>query len=137
LFESSHGSAWLVRDVGVVAEAMTLPDERAIAGVIERPRLIGRLESGFWQICVLRAPSGAGKTTLLRSWAVAGSGTAQRVWLTISPGVNSVTTFWTRICEAAEREGLIEPRLGRSLIRRLARAFDPTGIAVAVLADAG
>lgn len=85
----------------------------------------------------MRAASGAGKTTLVRSWALGRAGREPLVWLTISSPIDSVSTFWIRLAEAAERSGLIEPRILPALVRLLTVDADATGVAIDFLADAG
>lgn len=112
-------------------------DERAVAGVLERPRLARRLDRREPRITVVRAASGAGKTTLVRSWAVQRPGSEPLVWLSVSAPIDSPATLWTRLAEAAERSGILEARLVRALVRRVTVEADPTGAAIDFLADGG
>lgn len=119
-------------------DTQALPqDERAVAGVLDRPRLTRRLDLREPRLCVIRAASGAGKTTLVRSWAIGRSGTEPLVWLSVSSPIDSPATFWTRLAEAAERSGILDARLVRALVRRLTSETDPTSAAIDFLADGG
>ncbi len=51
-------------------ETITAAISPALEHIIERPRLIARLEEeGGSRVAVLAAPAGYGKTTLARQWA--------------------------------------------------------------------
>ena len=53
-----------------MAEAITATVSPALEHIIERPRLIARLEAeGGSRVTVLAAPAGYGKTTLARQWS--------------------------------------------------------------------
>src|SRR6478752_2793873 len=52
-----------------MAETITAAASPALDHIIERPRLIARLEAGGGaRVSVLAAPAGYGKTTLARQW---------------------------------------------------------------------
>jgi LuxR family maltose regulon positive regulatory protein len=112
-------------------------ERRAVAGVIERPRLATLLDSRWPQVCVLRAASGAGKTTLLRSWAVTRTDTTPMLWVTISSEVASAGSFWTRLIDTAHRSGAVSVETSAALAEQVTRSVDPVRVAIEFLADAG
>lgn len=112
-------------------------DQRAVAGVVERPRLTALLDVGVPQLCVLRAASGAGKTTLLRSWVLARADQAPLLWVTISAEVASPAAFWSRVVDAARRIGDVSPGTSAMLAEQVALSVDPVTVAIDFLKDAG
>lgn len=77
------------------------------SGVVERPRLLARLEqSAHAPLTVVGAPTGYGKTTLLVSWAAS---TRRRVaWASVGTPELGVGGFWALVAAALERA---DPRL--------------------------
>ena len=77
------------------------------AGVVERPRLLNRLEELAQQpLTVVGAPTGYGKTTLLVSWVAA---TKRRVaWASLGARRLDAEEFWAVVAAAL---GRAEPRL--------------------------
>src|ERR1700754_1175565 len=66
-------------------------------GLVERPRLVERLERGLGEPVVLVCgPAGSGKTALLSS--TLGHGTWHRVaWVSLEPGDDDPARFWDAI----------------------------------------
>lgn len=83
------------------------------AGVVERPRLVNRLEELARQpLTVVASPTGYGKTTLLVSWAAA---TERPVaWASLGARDLDADGFWTVVAAALEQA---EPRLRFGLHR--------------------
>ncbi|WFE28627.1 LuxR C-terminal-related transcriptional regulator [Solwaraspora sp. WMMD791] len=88
------------------------------AGLIERPRLASRLDTGtHGPLTLLVAPAGWGKTALLAGWFAARQGSGILAWLTVEPADRG-TRFWTYLHAAldtalgrrpADRPGLPVP----------------------------
>lgn len=98
------------------------------AGVIERPRLLQRLDEATQRpLTVVAAPTGFGKTTLLASWAAT---TERRVaWASVgSPGLDA-DGFWALVSAALEQA---EPAL-RFGLRSGRDADDPAVSTAAAL----
>lgn len=112
-------------------------DRRLVAGVVERPRLTALLDLPFPQICLLRAASGAGKTTLVRSWALARGDATPLLWVTISAQVASPAAFWSRVIDAARRIGGVSADTSAMLAEQVVRSADPVTVAIDFLQDAG
>jgi LuxR family maltose regulon positive regulatory protein len=110
---------------------------RALAGVIERARLHSVLDEPGPQLRVLRAASGAGKTTLPRSWALTRTDQAALLWVTISAEVASPAAFWARVIDAARRIGDVSAETSAVLSEQVTRAEDPVTVAIDFLRDAG
>ena len=98
------------------------------AGVVERPRLLRRLEqSTRWPLTVVAAPTGHGKTTLLASWAAS---THRRVaWASVGSRGLDADGFWALVAAALEQA---EPRLGFSLRSRRGAVDGPARMAGAL-----
>lgn len=82
-------------------------------GLVERPRLLHKLDAGLAagaSLILVSAPAGFGKTTLIGAW-VQDSG-LPAAWLTLDEGDNEPVRFW-RYVDAA-LQGL-DPRLGEAL----------------------
>lgn len=112
-------------------------DRRAVAGVVDRPRLTARLQRPWPQILVVRAATGSGKTTLLRSWAVSRADPSPLLWVTISAEVASTAAFWTRVVTVALRSGELSTSTSGALVERIARSVDPVEVAIDFLSGAG
>lgn len=73
-------------------------------GILTRPRLNDLLDASPVQVCVLRAPSGFGKTTLVRDWTSALDALdVQVIWVTFSSLVSEPTSFWELVFQATRR----------------------------------
>jgi ATP/maltotriose-dependent transcriptional regulator MalT len=72
------------------------------AGVVERPRLSGRLEELTREpLTIVAAPTGYGKTTLLVSWAA--STGRQVAWASVGSRDLDAEAFWALVAAALER----------------------------------
>jgi ATP/maltotriose-dependent transcriptional regulator MalT len=99
------------------------------AGVVERPRLLRRLERlTRGPLTVVAAPTGYGKTTLLASWAAS---THRRVaWASVGSRELDADAFWTLVAAALDRAepgfgfGLRPRRLPGSLSHDLTLVLD-------------
>ncbi len=70
--------------------------------IVERPRLIERLNGGLWQkLTLLSAPAGFGKTTLLSNWAHH-CRDAQVAWLSLDENDNDAGRFWAYLIAALQ-----------------------------------
>jgi LuxR family maltose regulon positive regulatory protein len=110
---------------------------RAVAGVVDRPRLNRLLDARSPSLCVLRGASGAGKTTLLRDWVAARTGDEPLVWLSVTRPVTSRHAFWILVAEAAKRNGDISQTATAALVERIAASADPVESAIDFLRDVG
>ncbi|WJK39066.1 LuxR C-terminal-related transcriptional regulator [Solwaraspora sp. WMMA2056] len=72
------------------------------AGLVERPRLASRLDTGTrGPLTLLVAPAGWGKTALLAGWFAARQGSGILAWLTVEPADRG-TRFWTYLHAALD-----------------------------------
>ncbi|MFL5961821.1 MAG: LuxR C-terminal-related transcriptional regulator [Gaiellaceae bacterium] len=78
------------------------PNVRRERRIIERPRLIKRLDESEARIILLQAPAGYGKTTLARQWGKTLSGT---IWVSLTPAHRDVVTFAEDIATGIEELG--------------------------------
>lgn len=85
---------------------------RLAPGLIERPRLLTRLDSEA-ALVVLHAPAGYGKTTALAQWAAATERTG--VWLRVREGVSNEKAFIEALASELESAGLLQ--LGNPLLQ--------------------
>jgi LuxR family maltose regulon positive regulatory protein len=119
------------RQVERAAEAVALGrlrPPRLRMGVVERPRLAGRLdELTLAPLTVVAAPTGYGKTTLLASWA--GAEPRQVAWASVGPYDLDADAFWALVAAALEHA---EPRL-RFGLRSDRRAEDRAVLTAAAL----
>jgi LuxR family maltose regulon positive regulatory protein len=70
--------------------------------LVPRPQLTDRVDLGARsKLTLLSAPAGFGKSTLLAEWlGVAAGDGAITAWLSLDPGDNQPTTFWTNVIAA-------------------------------------
>ena len=70
--------------------------------IIERPRLMKKLDESTARTILLLAPAGYGKTTLARQWRA----TLQHaVWVTLTPAHRDVTVIARDLAESLEEAG--------------------------------
>lgn len=87
------------------------------SNLVNRPRLIGELDSGLrGPLTLISAPAGSGKTSLIADWRE-GPGKDRRVaWLSLDPADNDLLRFLTYLTAAFESAA---PDLTRSTITLL------------------
>lgn len=87
----------------------------ARSGLVSRPRLIERLETGrSGKVTLVSAPAGFGKTTLLGEWVTR---LQDRVgWLSLDEGDNDEALFWRYVIAALQT---VEADLGRDALQLL------------------
>lgn len=112
-------------------------DRRAVAGVVERPRLTAMLDAPWPRLCVVRGASGSGKTTLLRGWAVTRVEKTPLLWVTFNAEVASPGAFWTRMADAARRSGGLSADTSAELVAQVGGSTDPVGVAIDFLSSEG
>src|SRR5439155_14128135 len=77
--------------------ASKLQPPRLPGGLIERTRLLDRLDAGLSRkLTLLSAPAGFGKTTLVRQWIAARVGLTGLpvAWVALDAGDNDPVRFW-------------------------------------------
>src|SRR4051812_38807963 len=93
----------------LLATKLYLPPPRP--NVVDRPRLIGRLNEGLHRpLTLISAPAGFGKTTLVSDW-VAGCG-RPAAWLSLDDGDNDPARFLAYLVAALQT---IAPAIGAGL----------------------
>jgi len=100
----------------LLATKLYLPAWRA--GMVLRPRLVARLrERGEERLTLISAPPGFGKTTLLAEWLAGAKGDRNSAgWVSLDPGDNDPTLFWSYAIAALQRA---RPGLGAGAMARL------------------
>jgi LuxR family maltose regulon positive regulatory protein len=82
----------------ILASKIAVPP--APPGLIDRPRLRGRLDEAVGKpLVLLSAPAGWGKTALLTSWVRGGAAGHPAAWLTMEPA-DDVAGFWAYVRES-------------------------------------
>ena len=76
-------------------------------GLVQRPRLIERLERGTAsKVTLVSAPAGFGKTTLLADWLASGltasADERSAAWLSLDRGDNDPASYWTYLITALQ-----------------------------------
>jgi LuxR family transcriptional regulator, maltose regulon positive regulatory protein len=100
---------------------------RSRHGLVPRPRLSGRLDSGAAsRLTLVSAPAGFGKTTLLAQWLAAGpagpGGERAVAWLSLDRGDNDPASLWSYVI-AALRTAV--PGVGESALALLRASRPP------------
>ena len=129
--------------VETVLRAAELPD--ADAGLVPRPRLVGRLiDAGNVPVALLLAPAGYGKTTLLSEWEAGDP--RPFAWVTLDDADNDAEMLLSAIAlalEAVEAVGwdVLEPLSSRApanpttALRRLVRRLSRSDVPVVLVLD--
>jgi len=100
------------------------------AGMVSRPALVARIETGLqkagaWGL--VSAPAGFGKTTLLSEWAATSD--MPVVWVSLDIRDNAPVRFWTHVAAAFQMSPQLQDlRVGRALQAVLASA-SPVSVA--------
>jgi len=120
--------------MGSVAKANGVADGAAgpgAAGVVARPRLLGRLAEQA-RVSVVSAPPGSGKTVLLRSWISRAGVAGSAAWVAVGRTERDPQRFWLSVLAA-----LRQTVAGSALVRELTAAPDLDGwvITERLLAD--
>jgi LuxR family transcriptional regulator, maltose regulon positive regulatory protein len=116
-------------DVSVLSTKIRIPPARPHS--IARPRLLACLRKGAgYDLVLVSAPAGFGKTTLLSQWA--GDGRAGTTcWLSLDDGDNDLARFWTHFIAALTPLG---PEVGREALALLhsGAPFPPESFLIAL-----
>lgn len=82
--------------------------------LVTRPRLTDRLQGGLnYNLILVSAPAGFGKTTLLSEWARHSQPRTQTAWVSLNEGDNDPVRFW-EYCIAALRT--LHPDCGKDIL---------------------
>src|SRR5215467_5191084 len=104
----------------ILATKLYIP--RLRPNVVNRPRLIARLNEGLHgKLTLISAPAGFGKTTLVSAW-LAGYG-RPAAWLSLDEGENDPTRFLTYLVAAVQT---IAPHFGAKLLGMLQSPQPPS-----------
>jgi len=80
-------------EASLLATKIAVPPTRP--RLVPRVRLIERLREGLdYDLVLVSAPAGFGKTTLLSEWACQNQSTAQTSWLSLDEGDSDPARFW-------------------------------------------
>ena len=103
-------------------------------GLVERPRLTDRLaEATLPSLTLVAAPAGFGKTTLLAEWlSPDGPEGHPTAWLSLDPGDNDPTLFWTYVVTALRS---IVPDVGDGALSLLRDAQPLESVVASLLND--
>ncbi len=89
------------------------------ADLVQRPRLVGRLESGYQagkSVTLVSAPAGFGKTTLINQWISGSQPRKAFGWISLDDGDNNPTRFLTYLIAALQK---VNPEIGRAILALL------------------
>jgi LuxR family transcriptional regulator, maltose regulon positive regulatory protein len=114
--------------------------------MVDRPALTARLTEGVQNgpLTLVTGVAGSGKTQLLASWVRSGAVRWPTVWITVEPGDEQSTTFWTYLVEGLRRVGVPVPAqvpaapgvaASRPFLARLAAALGECPTPVVVVLD--
>ena len=102
-------------DAEIVLSALRPPAARA--GNVVRHALLDRLsDDASAKVVAVVAPAGWGKTCLLRDWLTSGD-TSSKAWLSVEPGDNEPTRFWSGVIAALN---MAAPGVGSAALQMLA-----------------
>lgn len=85
--------------------------------LISRPQLIKRLQGGLgYNLILISAPAGFGKTTLLSEWARQNKRQLSTAWVSLDEGDNDPVRFWDYFIAALQT---LHPSCGESVLPML------------------
>jgi LuxR family maltose regulon positive regulatory protein len=85
--------------------------------LVQRPRLLGRLDAGLdRKLTLLSAPAGFGKTTLLCEWITGRDPLPRVAWLSLDEDDNDAARFWTYVTTALQTT---HPGIGQETLQML------------------
>jgi DNA-binding CsgD family transcriptional regulator len=102
---------------------------RSASQLIERPRLLKRLDGAGTRIVALIAPAGCGKTTLAHQWVA--SRAIRNAWYAVGPEGFDVAAVAARLAAAVSK---VLPGAGERMMTRLSVSSNPEADAV-ILAE--
>ena len=80
-------------ETSLLTTKLNIPPARLI--IVPRPRLIERLQEGLsYNLILISAPAGFGKTTLLVEWARQSQPRVRTAWVSLDEGDNDPVRFW-------------------------------------------
>ena len=112
------------------ATKLTIP--MSVRPTVARPHLHDRLDGGDYQVGVVSAPAGFGKTSLLSTWARANE--ESTAWLSCNPADAEPARFWGGLLSAV---GARWPGVGDDAAVLLQRNSSSEDLAVALANDMG
>ena len=84
---------------------------------IQRPRLIERLREGLhYNLILISAPAGFGKTTLLSEWVHQNQSRIRTAWVSLDEGDNDPVRFWDYFITALQK---LQPACGEKSLKLL------------------
>ncbi len=109
--------------VSILKTKLVVPPGRARDRMVQRRRLLEKLDSGLAQrskLTLVSAPAGFGKTTLLSEWAVKQPGAV--AWLSLGREDQEPTQFWSYLIAALET---VKAGIGETVLARLFSSQPP------------
>ena len=107
-------------ETSLLTTKLNVPPARA--KLITRPRLIERLQEGLrYNLILVSAPAGFGKTTLLSEWARQNH-RQSTAWLSLDNGDNDPVRFWDYFIAALKK---LHPSCGESILPMLHSSQPP------------
>src|SRR3989304_984147 len=99
----------------LLATKLFVPQPRP--GLVPRPRLMERLQSGFaTPLTLVSAPAGFGKTTVLAQWIAGYKPPRPVAWVSLDEGDNDPVRFWNYFIAAVRT---VRPEVGESALTML------------------
>jgi LuxR family transcriptional regulator, maltose regulon positive regulatory protein len=98
--------------------------------LVSRPRLIERLQEGLeYDLVLVSAPAGFGKTTLLSEWARQDRPGVQTCWVSLDEGDSDPVRFWEYVILTLQR---FQPGLGTGILAAVRSPQPPPARSVLV-----
>jgi LuxR family maltose regulon positive regulatory protein len=108
-------------ETSLLKTKLSIPPVRP--ALVSRPRLVERLQEGLnYNLTLVSAPAGFGKTTLLSEWARQDQPRVRTAWFSLDEGDNDPTRFWDYFIAALQT---LQPTCGEGILPLLHSSQPP------------
>lgn len=99
-------------ETALLATKFYVPPARV--NLVDRPRLLNKLKTALkYNLVLVSAPAGFGKTTLVSEWVRKAQSEIRTAWISLDEGDNNPTRFWEYFISAIQN---FQPNIGKTAL---------------------